>query len=494
MIILPVEKQINWSTPPVVLALLVLMNSFIYLFYQLDDQTNLDNAIQSYGDSGLLKIEYNIYLDYLRDTDALDVANDMEDAYYNKEGQYLISSILHDLAFRDYLEGNIAELIYSEKYADWLESRKKVNSEVNKLSYFRFGLIPERLQVVNLFSHQFMHGSFMHLFGNMVFLIMCGFVVEAAIGHLRFLLFYLASGVGGGLLHSVADFSSYTPLVGASGAISGVMAMYLAVFKLKKIEFFYWFFAFVGYFKAPALILLPIYIAMELIQYFSPGDVGVAFLAHVGGFATGAILIGLFLLLGDKVIDEKYIEDDQSIDPFQEQLNGIYKPLERYDIHRSLEKINSFLSDHKNNISMSLLQIKLQESLQQDPAAQKNTHKMVLAFFSRPGVSKTHLDEMSDLFKQYQAVIESNYSSQQLSQLGISFCRLDDISLAEKIFENLLEDKSPPESLLNSLGVFSRRLAHRAEKNKDGIKKNKYNQLADKWLDASTINLAQQGK
>ena len=133
MIILPVEKRIDWSNPPIVLAFLIVLNSFIYLFYQLDDQKNLGRAVQSYAESGLLKVEYKLYIDYLKESDQLSIANDMESAYFNEAGEYLISSILHDREFRYYLDEEVANLIFVEQYGEWLNARKPVNDIVDDL-------------------------------------------------------------------------------------------------------------------------------------------------------------------------------------------------------------------------------------------------------------------------------------------------------------------------------------------------------------------------
>ena len=124
----------------------------------------------------------------------------------------------------------------------------------------------------------------------MFFLVICGFAVEAAIGHLRFLLFYLFSGVVAGVSHAAMDLDSSSVLIGASGSVSAVMAMYLGVFRFKKIEFFYWFFIFVGYFRAPALLILPFYIGKELVQFYTEAGSNVAFMAHAGGFVAGLVL------------------------------------------------------------------------------------------------------------------------------------------------------------------------------------------------------------
>merc|ERR1712000_87155 len=104
-------------------------------------------------------------------------------------------------------------------YNRWLEGRSEIREQIASISYLRFGLQPNDLSIPDLLIHQFLHGGFMHLLGNMVFLMICGFVVEAAIGHIAFLAFYLIGGVAAGLTHSLINIQSDTPLVGASGAI-----------------------------------------------------------------------------------------------------------------------------------------------------------------------------------------------------------------------------------------------------------------------------------
>ena len=152
--------------------------------------------------------------------------------------------ILSDNTFTEQVEKS--ELYSDSAHRRLLDQRRKAVQMLRSTSIARYGLVPSDIRITTLFSHQFMHAGVMHLLGNMVFLILCGFAVEAAIGHWQFLLFYLLSGLAGGLLFTAFDAEGTRPLVGASGAISGVMAMYLWVFRLKKIEFFYWFYAFVG--------------------------------------------------------------------------------------------------------------------------------------------------------------------------------------------------------------------------------------------------------
>src|SRR5690606_22718779 len=221
------------------------------------------------------------------------------------------------------------------------------------------GLIPAEMEPLSFISYQFLHGDIMHLLGNMFFLVVCGFAVEAAIGHLRFLLFYLITGIAGGLLHALLNPESSTTLVGASGAVSGVMAMYLGVFRLRKIEFFYWFFIFVGYFRAPALLILPVYVGKELVDYFSDGDSNVAFMAHVGGFVAGAALIAATLLLRPRLVDTEYVEQDQERDPFQEGLARVYGYIENFQFQPALKAVQLMIEEYGPRFELALLRCNL---------------------------------------------------------------------------------------------------------------------------------------
>ena len=284
MLIIPTEKRFDWKHTPLVLFILVLLNSMIYFGYQFGDDFKEIESVLKYKQHGFLEKEWPLFQEYLRknkEMERLEKNNklyskieDTTKTEYDENDDIsaefkLLHNIIIDSDFYDYLDENAYNLFYLSFIEKWALPRNEINEEIKSISYLAYGLIPNKMSVVTLFTHQFLHGGIMHLLGNMFFLIICGFAVEAAIGHLRFLLFYLASGLTGGLLFSIIDMSSTMPLVGASGAISGVMAMYLGVFRFKKIEFFYWFFIFVGYFRAPALLILPFYIGKELYDFFS---------------------------------------------------------------------------------------------------------------------------------------------------------------------------------------------------------------------------------
>ncbi len=140
-----------------------------------------------------------------------------------------------------------------------------------------------------LITYQFLHGGILHLLSNMLFLWVFGDNVEDAMGHLKFLVFYLACGVAGGLAHAALLPSSQLPLIGASGAVSGVIAAYLMLHPRVRV----WVLAFrILPLRVPAAWVLGFWAVSQLaMAALAPTDDGVAWWAHIGGLAAGAVLV-----------------------------------------------------------------------------------------------------------------------------------------------------------------------------------------------------------
>jgi membrane associated rhomboid family serine protease len=147
-------------------------------------------------------------------------------------------------------------------------------------------VVPEWLTLV---TYQFLHGGPMHLLSNMLFLWVFGDNVEDAMGHTMFLAFYLLCGVAGGLAHALFAPGSTLPLVGASGAIAGVIAAYLMLHPRVRV----WVLAFrIVPLRLPAVLVLGLWVVTQLAMVvLSPPSDGVAWWAHVGGMVAGAVLV-----------------------------------------------------------------------------------------------------------------------------------------------------------------------------------------------------------
>lgn len=154
--------------------------------------------------------------------------------------------------------------------------------------------------ILTLLTSMFLHGDWLHLIGNMWFLAVFGRNVECAFDHGRFLAFYLTCGVAGGLAHILSEPSSVIPLLGASGAISGIMGAYVAIYPLNKIKI--WFGWWIGVIELPALAVVGFWFLVQYVSAFMELESGVrdgvAYWDHIGGFAMGiAIVWGTILYL-----------------------------------------------------------------------------------------------------------------------------------------------------------------------------------------------------
>lgn len=170
---------------------------------------------------------------------------------------------------------------------------------VNLVSHFP-SLTSESLTVyATVFTSMFMHGSIAHFLGNMLFLWVFGDNIEDAMGHIGYLLFYLAGGVSAAIAHIAFDTASAIPMIGASGAISAVMGAYLLLFPTGMVRVL----VFIGIpllFAVPAILVLGLWFLTQLLSGVTAlegaGEAagGIAFWAHIGGFVAGAVLVWFF--------------------------------------------------------------------------------------------------------------------------------------------------------------------------------------------------------
>src|SRR5918996_1530099 len=164
-----------------------------------------------------------------------------------------------------------------------------------------FGLVPAAFSWVTVFTSMFLHGGFLHVGGNMLYLWIFGDNVEDRMGHGRFVVFYLLCGTAAALAQTVTNPSSVIPMVGASGAIAGVMGAYFVLYPRSRILTLVPIFFFIQLIEVPAIFFLGLWFVMQFLSGVGsiassaaqPGG-GIAFWAHVAGFATGIATIGVF--------------------------------------------------------------------------------------------------------------------------------------------------------------------------------------------------------
>ena len=146
---------------------------------------------------------------------------------------------------------------------------------------------------VTVFTSMFLHGGWFHLIGNMLFLWIFGHNVEDELGHSRYLVLYLASGVAAALIQGLSAPHSHVPMIGASGAIAGVLGAYAVLSPRANVHVFVWIVIFFRIVNVPAWALLGLWFVMQLVSGLEQanGRPGVAFWAHTGGFVAGMLLV-----------------------------------------------------------------------------------------------------------------------------------------------------------------------------------------------------------
>jgi membrane associated rhomboid family serine protease len=154
---------------------------------------------------------------------------------------------------------------------------------------------PHKNVWLSMLLTMFLHGSLLHIGGNMLFLWIFGNNIEDRLGRVKFLIFYLVCGFIATFTQTLASVSSGAPQIGASGAIAGVLGAYIVLYPRARVRTLFFFF-FIFFLDLPAYVLLGLWFLMQLLQGVGPAATssGVAFMAHVGGFIAGVVLIYIF--------------------------------------------------------------------------------------------------------------------------------------------------------------------------------------------------------
>lgn len=173
----------------------------------------------------------------------------------------------------------------------------------------KYGAIPHNLltfegtqpipAALSIFTSMFLHAGVLHVAGNMLYLWIFGNNIEDALGHFRFFLFYLFSGIVAVYGHAFTESSSLVPMIGASGAVSGILGAYLLLYPQARVHTLIFFGFFFQVVRIPAVIVIGFWIILQLINVVvSKGSLqqgGVAWFAHIGGFLAGLVTIKLWL-------------------------------------------------------------------------------------------------------------------------------------------------------------------------------------------------------
>ncbi len=356
MLLIPYQTRFSAKSLPVVTLALILVNAIVYFVFQGGDQQAYQRAADYYFSSQLPQIElprYAAYLERRTDRNALQVLRMIRSGARPEQSLRLMLAMENDREFmRDLREGAVVASS-DPAYVTWRDQRIQFDSLIGRVFTERFALEPGTGvagSALRLLTYQFLHGDALHWLGNMLVLLLAGPFAEAALGRLRFLLAFVGSGVFAGALHLLISDQT---LVGASGSISGAMAMVAVLYGTRKVPVFYWLFVYFNTARIPALLLLPIWLAIEAVQWALAPESRVAYDAHIGGFVAGAVLAWLLRPSDDKGVDrilDEQFADEQPGNRKSTLLQEAQAASARLDTRRAARAYSELLQDDPTNV------------------------------------------------------------------------------------------------------------------------------------------------
>ncbi|MGH6611743.1 MAG: rhomboid family intramembrane serine protease [Burkholderiaceae bacterium] len=361
MLLIPYQTRFNAKSLPVITLALIFVNALVYFIFQSGDRAAYQRATDFYFSSQLASIElphYAAYLERRTDRSALQTLRMIRAGARPEQSIRLVLAMESDREFmRDLREGVVVPSS-DPLHAVWRDQRTQFDSLIGRVFTERFALeVGESATAagmantaLRLLTYQFLHGDAMHWLGNMLILLLAGPFAEAALGRLRFLFAFLASGVFAGALHMLVSSQA---LIGASGSVSGAMAMVAVLYGTRKVPVFYWLFVYFNTARIPALLLLPIWLAIEVVQWMISPESRVSYSAHVGGFLAGGVLAWLFRPADDSKLD-RILDESSPDEPRGNRKSTLLQEAQaasaRLDTKRAARAYSELLQEDPTNV------------------------------------------------------------------------------------------------------------------------------------------------
>jgi membrane associated rhomboid family serine protease len=443
MLLLPIDRPIDWHNPPIVTFLLVLVNCLFYFVWQHDDHRYAQMAYEQYEASGLLEMELKRYYQYR----GLTTANNQLTLDLTKEKTFRDAQEMNqDAAFQLKLAHEQIITPNDPVYAQWKQHRTQYDTLMNLVVTQKYGLNPAIPSIVTFFTSMFLHANFMHLFGNMLSLLLMGYVVETILGRAIYFWGYLVAGLLGNALYVLLMSNTYQSGIGASGAVFSVLGMYVVLFGLRKIRFFF-FFIYFNYFKAPAIIMLFPIIAYQLyIQFYLKTNINV--LVHLGGLAGGALvaLIAKRFLSKDST---DYLNQEIDKEKYQQAYNLGQQQLAAMNYKDAKATFTKLVSENPNDIGIKQ---QLFHIVKLTPDSE-DFHQLAQQLLKLPGADRASVRIVHDVFIEYssRAKPKPQLSADLLITLALRFAAGNYLADAEKIMNYLIHAK--PDFSRNAEGL-----------------------------------------
>jgi len=353
MLILPYQTRFTARSLPVATLLIVAVCVAVFFGLQRRDEAIYKQAFQQYLDSDLPRIElprYEAWLIDRSDRASHERLARLRSLTANAGAAPALQLMQSDAEFMRELRARRIVTPSDGQFSVWTQQRRDFDAAIGRTFVERFSLKPDWTEPWRLVTHQFLHGDFGHLLGNMIVLLLAGPFAEAGLGRVRFLVGYLLGGVAAGAIHLLITPDS---LIGASGAISAAMAMVAVIYGTRRVPVFYWVFVYFDTARIPALALLPAWIVNELYQWSSQPGSRIAYTAHLGGFVAGALLAWLLKPKDVRRIDtllEAEFGDEKREEQQSELVRQAQEAAARLDTKRATRLYREVCELHPNRV------------------------------------------------------------------------------------------------------------------------------------------------
>lgn len=349
MLIIPLTGKLSWRNPPFITLTVILINCLIYFVFQSGDMQRLLEAEQYYFNSGLAAIELPEYIKYQQGSRGEGYTAPRLDDFEAEELARYHIAIEKDYDFSNKLRNDRIITPQNPTYAEWKKLRRNYEQKLSRVVMLRYGFRPAYASLRSMLSHMFLHSSFGHLLGNMIFLWIVGVVLELGCGRVIYTGIYIFGGLLAVILYWVVYMTNTMPLVGASGAIAGLMGAFTVLFGKKKVNIFYTLGFYFNYVKMPAIILLPLWLGKELFQQFFGEVSQVAYVAHIGGLIGGAILSLMVHKFSD--VSSREVFKEEAVDEISPKMAEALDRIGELDLKEGRRLLEEILVKDPENIS-----------------------------------------------------------------------------------------------------------------------------------------------
>ncbi len=292
MLLIPITKKASWRNPPWITIALILINVFVFVLFQRNDDERWADAMTFYFESDLANLEADFYKDYLEIEGRIREIENIpgSDAPESEKRAYYYFEIRESKDFVQRVDQGHVIPPHDARLMQWRNLRDNYEQLLERIVAVKYGFRPAMPSLLTWISTMFLHGDWGHLIGNMIFLWLVGCLIEYGCRHMVFPVIYLLGGLSATGFFWLLNMYSTIPLVGASGAIAGIMGAFTVFYGFSKVNIFINLGFYFNYLKFPAIFLLPLWMGNELYQMFFNDGSAVAYAAHLGGLGGGAVM------------------------------------------------------------------------------------------------------------------------------------------------------------------------------------------------------------